>query len=150
MKKFITLLTFCLSSTIATAQDGIAGLTNHSPIVLLYLDAINICKGERFETQLTPNEKSIEKYRNCVTNKKASLETNFISSNKYLKEKGFTQSQASLKKYYISLISLLSLPEITYKENTYQRLARESIESDLQRAIESDWALLATEIKLGQ
>lgn len=150
MKKFITLAIIFLSSTIATAQDGISGLEKHGPIVSIYFEAINVCTGEKFSTILTPDEKSIEAYRNCVSNKKSSLESHFINSNKYLKEKGFTQSQASLKKYYISLISLLSLPEITYRENTYQRLARESTESELRRSIESNWASLATDIKLGQ
>jgi hypothetical protein len=150
MKKIITIAIFCFSNIIASAQDGIAGLGKHDPVVVLYFEAFILCESERFSTQVNPNESSIQKYRECIAKKKTALETSFINANSYLKAAGYTQSQASLKKYYISVINKISLPDITYKESTYELRAREGIESELQREINFNWSSLATDIKLSQ
>jgi transposase len=150
MKKILTSIFFCLLVPIASAQDGIDGLTSHGPIVSIYAQSITLCGAEKFSMSIDLDQVSTEKYTNCVKYKKKQLEDAFIKANQYLKDKGFTQSQASLKKYYLAIINILSMPTINYKESIYDARQRESIERNLKITADSEWSLLATDIKLSQ
>lgn len=134
-------------AAIANAMD-IAYLTkkHHFPIMKLEITAGDFC---RTSFGLS-NSNGASRYKECVEEKKKEFSNDFIEANKYLKSKGNAYNDAvlSLRKYYNSVLEMLSIPEGFSSESRYEQNLRRSRQQTLESVIHAAWQELETDIKI--
>lgn len=139
MKNLFVLIIGIAVSFSGFAQNEAQLLGSHG-MLNLYGGHTNFsCEMDRISMNMFLKEDDIDKYIDCTKMQKNAITQEVLKQNAYLTKRNYSKSKASLRKYYDSVIEILSIPPSSSFSSRSEIKMQNATAEAIERRIKVEW-----------